>query len=160
MIDFSRWVFLYGGWGIDRVKKHQDWNGKYCPHRILSEGRWNSFKDSIEKELKALNGEKSSASKPVKTAPSTKPKTNTSKKAYNLPSGILKITKGAGVKALQEALADLFCYPDKWAKNNDIDGYYGPKTADAVKRFQLMYGLVADGVYGPKTKVKLEALLK
>ncbi|MEA0565840.1 peptidoglycan recognition protein family protein [Lysinibacillus irui] len=24
------------GWGIDRVKKHQDWNGKYCPHRILS----------------------------------------------------------------------------------------------------------------------------
>ena len=23
------------GWGIDRVKKHQDWSGKYCPHRTL-----------------------------------------------------------------------------------------------------------------------------
>lgn len=36
------------GWGIDLVKKHQDWNGKYCPHRILSENRWNSFFERIE----------------------------------------------------------------------------------------------------------------
>ncbi|PLS14517.1 peptidoglycan-binding protein, partial [Bacillus licheniformis] len=28
------------------------------------------------------------------------------------------------------------------------------------KRFQLMHGLSADGIYGPKTKAKLEALLK
>ncbi|WP_175365364.1 peptidoglycan-binding domain-containing protein, partial [Bacillus velezensis] len=27
-------------------------------------------------------------------------------------------------------------------------------------RFQSMYGLAADGIYGPKTKVKLEALLR
>jgi len=40
------------GWGIDRVKKHQDWNGKYCPHRILSEGRWNSFLKRIEQAMK------------------------------------------------------------------------------------------------------------
>ncbi|AVM23283.1 N-acetylmuramoyl-L-alanine amidase [Bacillus pumilus] len=103
---------------------------------------------------------------PVKSSPSkstTKPKT-TSKKIYNLPTGILKVTKpltkGAGVKAVQEALAALFFYPDKGAKNNGIDGYYGPKTADAVKRFQLMHGLAADGIYGPKTKAALEKLLK
>jgi N-acetylmuramoyl-L-alanine amidase len=41
------------GWGIDRVKKHQDWSGKYCPHRILAEGRWDEFKKAVEKELKA-----------------------------------------------------------------------------------------------------------
>ncbi|KEP24801.1 peptidoglycan-binding protein, partial [Bacillus zhangzhouensis] len=29
-----------------------------------------------------------------------------------------------------------------------------------VKRFQLMHGLVADGIYGPKTKAALEKLLK
>ena len=23
------------GWGIHSVKKHQDWSGKYCPHRTL-----------------------------------------------------------------------------------------------------------------------------
>jgi len=40
------------GWGIDRVKKHQDWNGKYCPHRILSENRWNSFLKRIEQAMK------------------------------------------------------------------------------------------------------------
>lgn len=41
------------GWGIDRVKKHQDWNGKYCPHRILDEGRWSSFLKRIENALNA-----------------------------------------------------------------------------------------------------------
>lgn len=39
------------GWGIDRVKKHQDWSGKNCPHRILNENRWNSFLKRIENAL-------------------------------------------------------------------------------------------------------------
>ncbi|MFJ6268076.1 hypothetical protein [Lysinibacillus xylanilyticus] len=36
------------------MKKHQDWNGKYCPHRILNEKRWNSFLKRIED---AMNNE-------------------------------------------------------------------------------------------------------
>lgn len=43
------------GWGIERVKKHQDWNGKYCPHRILSESRWNRFLKRIEEAMKPKN---------------------------------------------------------------------------------------------------------
>lgn len=39
------------GWGIDRVKKHEDWSGKHCPHRILDEGRWESFKQAIVNEM-------------------------------------------------------------------------------------------------------------
>ncbi|WP_425304334.1 peptidoglycan-binding domain-containing protein [Bacillus xiamenensis] len=112
------------------------------------------------------------SAKPIKTSPiksspsksTSKPKTNTSKKTYNLPSGILKVTKpltkGAGVKAVQEALSALFFYPEKGAKNHGVDGYYGLKTADAVKRFQLMNGLTADGIYGPKTKKAIEKSLK
>ena len=42
------------GWGIDRVKKHQDWSGKNCPHRILNDNRWDAFKRNIEQELKSL----------------------------------------------------------------------------------------------------------
>lgn len=42
------------GWGIDRVKKHQDWSGKYCPHRTLDLG-WDRFIKMIQKEL---NGQK------------------------------------------------------------------------------------------------------
>ena len=38
------------GWGIDRVKKHQDWSNKYCPHRTLDLG-WNRFIKMIETEL-------------------------------------------------------------------------------------------------------------
>ncbi|WP_436884656.1 N-acetylmuramoyl-L-alanine amidase [Bacillus velezensis] len=86
------------------------------------------------------------------------------KSSYTLPSGVFKVTspltKGTAVKQIQTALAALYYYPDKGAKNNGIDGYYGPKTANAVKRFQSMYGLTADGIYGPKTKAKIEALLK
>lgn len=34
------------GWGIDKVKKHQDWSGKYCPHRTLDMG-WQRFLDMV-----------------------------------------------------------------------------------------------------------------
>lgn len=43
------------GWGLDRVKKHQDFSGKYCPHRTLDLG-WNRFINMIQEELNKLNG--------------------------------------------------------------------------------------------------------
>ena len=42
------------GWGIDKVKKHQDFSGKYCPHRILDNG-WQKFVNRIDARLKELN---------------------------------------------------------------------------------------------------------
>ncbi|QHM14806.1 N-acetylmuramoyl-L-alanine amidase [Bacillus subtilis] len=210
-IKFVAQLLKERGWGIDRVRKHQDWNGKYCPHRILSEGRWNQVKAAIEKELKAFGGKtnisSSSSSGSTYTVEkgdtlskiakaegvsvanlqnwnnikdpnkikvgqklkltgsgtsSTKP--SSKKTSYALPSGIYKVTspmrKGDDVRQIQKVLAALYFYPDKGAKNNGIDGVYGPKTANAVKRFQSMYGLTQDGIYGPDTKAKLEALLK
>lgn len=47
------------GWGIDRVKKHQDFSSKYCPHRTLDMG-WQRFLNMIKFELDALNGSSSS----------------------------------------------------------------------------------------------------
>ena len=38
------------GWGIDRVTKHQDYSGKYCPHRTLDMG-WQRFLNMIQAEL-------------------------------------------------------------------------------------------------------------
>lgn len=35
------------GWGIDKVTKHQDYSGKNCPHRILSDLGWNNFINTI-----------------------------------------------------------------------------------------------------------------
>lgn len=45
------------GWGVDRVKKHQDFSGKYCPHRTLDMG-WQRFLDMIQGELDELNATK------------------------------------------------------------------------------------------------------
>ena len=47
------------GWGIDRVKKHQDFAKKYCPHRTLDMG-WDRFLKMIESHLE---------SKPVESKP-------------------------------------------------------------------------------------------
>lgn len=38
------------GWGIDKVTKHQDYNGKYCPHRTLDLG-WERFLNMVEDKL-------------------------------------------------------------------------------------------------------------
>ena len=38
------------GWGLDRVRKHQDWSGKYCPHRTLDYG-WDRFLNIINEYL-------------------------------------------------------------------------------------------------------------
>jgi N-acetylmuramoyl-L-alanine amidase CwlA len=38
------------GWGVDKVTKHQDYNGKYCPHRTLDLG-WERFLGMIEDKL-------------------------------------------------------------------------------------------------------------
>lgn len=46
------------GWDVDRVKKHQDFSGKYCPHRTLDMG-WDRFlmkvRDYMITELTEIN---------------------------------------------------------------------------------------------------------
>ena len=36
------------GWGIDRVMKHQDFNGKHCPHRTLDDYGWDYFLNLVK----------------------------------------------------------------------------------------------------------------
>ncbi|PFP65259.1 N-acetylmuramoyl-L-alanine amidase [Bacillus cereus] len=61
-IKFVAQLLRERGWGIDRVRTHKSWteigvkNGnsrtvKNCPHRILDEGRWNSFLAAVQAEL-------------------------------------------------------------------------------------------------------------
>ena len=48
--EYVAYLLKQYGWGIDRVKKHQDWSGKYCPHRTLDMG-WNRFLDMVSEYL-------------------------------------------------------------------------------------------------------------
>ncbi|MCR6096840.1 N-acetylmuramoyl-L-alanine amidase [Salipaludibacillus agaradhaerens] len=76
-----------------------------------------------------------------------------------LPNAVYRANRpypsGNGVRRVQQALSSVRYYPDRSASNNGVDGVYGPKTADAVRRFQSMHGLTQDGVYGPRTRAKL-----
>ncbi|OJT66764.1 peptidoglycan recognition protein family protein [Bacillus licheniformis] len=148
------------GLSTDKIVRHYDVTNKNCPAPWVSDS---SQLTSFRKKVDSLLGKKTVSKTTPDKKSSSSSKKQTSKK-YTLPSGIYKVKsplmKGTAVRQIQEALAAVYYYPDKGAKNNGIDGYYGPKTANAVKRFQMMHGLSADGIYGPKTKAKLEALLK
>ncbi|MGY6209743.1 peptidoglycan-binding protein [Cytobacillus firmus] len=89
------------------------------------------------------------------------PKKDEPKKAqetykYPLPSGVLRDgNKGESVKKLQRALNAIYF------KCGTADGIFGAKTKDALRRFQMVYlPYEVDGVYGPNTKKKLQAVLK
>ena len=48
--EFIAQLLKERGWDIDRVTKHQDYNGKYCPHRTLDLG-WQRFLDMIQAHM-------------------------------------------------------------------------------------------------------------
>ena len=49
------------GWTLSNVKKHQDFSGKYCPHRTLNDG-WQRFLNMIQVEIDNLNGKTTNSS--------------------------------------------------------------------------------------------------
>ena len=60
-----------------------------------------------------------------------------------------KGSQGEEVKKLQRRLKELKYY------QGEIDGQYGPQTAEAVSAFQNTNGLEADGVVGDETRAIL-----
>ena len=62
--EFIAGILKRRGWGIDRVKKHQDWSGKYCPHRTLDMG-WQRFLDMVSAFLSGGAAAVPSVTKPI-----------------------------------------------------------------------------------------------
>ena len=119
------------GWGIEQVKKHQDFSGKYCPHRILDEG-WEGFLNRIREKLGQAPVEDNSAE-------------NTTD-IYN--DGLVNC-----IYDIQEWLNRH--YNTRLA----LDNIYGPKTKAALIKglqtelnTQYKKGLAVDGIFGIKTK--------
>lgn len=42
------------GFGINRVKTHQMYSGKYCPHRMLDNNGWEAFKAKVQKYMNEM----------------------------------------------------------------------------------------------------------
>ena len=59
---------------------------------------------------------------------------------------------GTTVRQLQEALKGLGYDP------GPVDGSFGDKTETAVKKLQQDQGIAADGIVGPETWAKIDAL--
>jgi zinc D-Ala-D-Ala carboxypeptidase len=77
--------------------------------------------------------------------------------AYNWSRTLQQGMTGADVTELQIRVAG-YAAASASQTRVSIDGEFGPGTAAAVKRFQAAYGLSADGVAGPSTHTKLNAL--
>lgn len=45
--EFTAYLLKQYGWGINKVTKHQDYDGKYCPHRTLDLG-WQRFINMVK----------------------------------------------------------------------------------------------------------------
>lgn len=48
--EYTAYLLKQYGWGIDKVKKHQDFANKYCPHRTLDLG-WQRFLNMVSSYL-------------------------------------------------------------------------------------------------------------
>lgn len=68
--EYTAYLLKQYCWGIDKVKKHQDFANKYCPHRTLDMG-WQRFLDMVSSylEVKPVENEnniKNGSDEPVK----------------------------------------------------------------------------------------------
>lgn len=56
------------GWGVDRLRRHHDWNKKICPRIFYDGGKWTGwqqFKQAVQRELDKLKGGATVAEKNV-----------------------------------------------------------------------------------------------
>ncbi len=80
------------GWGVDRVKKHQDFANKYCPHRTLDKG-WASFVNMVKDYLNESNNQTSSTNSTIKVGNKVTVKTTATN--YATGQSIASFVKGS-----------------------------------------------------------------
>lgn len=90
---------------------------------------------------------------PKRAETATTPAEDTPPPDASTPPRAVKVTqpysRGAFVTKVQSLLQRLDLQPGK------ADGIFGPKTAAAVRNFQMQKGLAPDGIVGPKTATAL-----
>lgn len=132
-------------WGIDKVTKHQDYNGKYCPHRTLDMG-WSRFIKMIEAELKPVE-------EPV-VKPIAKNESFLPARGY-----FTKGDRGENVKKINDFYYRVFPSYEKALNRNkeNVKGdLFGENSVAWTKEFQKRTGLKVDGYLGKLTLAELK----
>lgn len=137
---YTAYVLHQYGWGVNKVKKHQDYSGKYCPHVILANGKWQWFKNRVQAHLNAIK-KGSTASKPA-VKPAAKPvaKKTVAKKrkiawdwagtfTANTTIAVRQLKKGQTIPSLTSTLVgkDSYIYKGQWVNWDRlyyIQGYW------------------------------------
>ena len=104
------------GWGIEKVKKHQDFRNKYCPHRTLDKG-WNGFIQMIKSYLNDIPVISSSGFKvgeTVRVKESATQYATGQALAWFVKGSIYEVTQVAGDKLL---LSDII----SWVWVDDVE---------------------------------------
>ena len=103
------------GWGIEKVKKHQDFRNKYCPHRTLDKG-WNGFIQMIKSYLNDIPVTSSSfkVGEKVRVKESATQYATGQALAWFVKGSIYEVTKVAGDKLL---LSDII----SWVWIDDVE---------------------------------------
>ena len=104
------------GWGIEKVKKHQDFRNKYCPHRTLDKG-WNGFLQMIKSYLNDIPVTSSSGFKvgeKVRVKESATQYATGQALAWFVKGSIYEVTKVAGDQLL---LSDII----SWVWIDDVE---------------------------------------
>ena len=103
------------GWGIEKVKKHQDFRNKYCPHRTLDKG-WNGFIQMIKSYLNDMPVTSSSfkVGEKVRVKESATQYATGQALAWFVKGSIYEVTKVAGDKLL---LSDII----SWVWIDDVE---------------------------------------
>ena len=104
------------GWGIEKVKKHQDFRNKYCPHRTLDKG-WNGFIQMIKSYLNDIPVTSSSGFKvgeKVRVKESATQYATGQALAWFVKGSIYEVTKVAGDQLL---LSDII----SWVWIDDVE---------------------------------------
>lgn len=84
---YAAHVLIQYGWGVDRLRQHNDWSGKDCPHKIRAHGYWDWFVNRVQQHMDAINGGNvSGVSKPTTSAPTANAQKATNGK-YTVKSG-------------------------------------------------------------------------
>lgn len=152
------------GWGIDKVKKHQDFANKYCPHRTLDMG-WQRFLNMVQANLdgnQTVVAPTPQPSQPVKPSGYDEWVARLQQELnYQFKRGLTvdglkgpntlnacptvkKGAKGNVTRLIQERLNSV-------GFSLGVDGIFGTATYNAVKVFQRNRGLSQDGIVGKNT---------
>lgn len=134
------------GWGIDRLKRHYDWSGKDCPHKMHATNSYQAFRNLVKKYLDELNKgtskPKAKAPAPAKK-PASKPKAKPKTKSISQLADEVLAGKHGNGDARKRSLGSNYN-----AVQAEINRRFGVKSSPKKKSVNTIVNEVIAGKWG------------